>query len=179
MLRALKFRTYGREKNKAWRLMMETEVNKFGHVAFSKHGLPALEHSYESVTVQFTGLHDCCNREIWEGDIVRLTIEGYAIVDKNDDYGREQTYQETVCVKFEDGCFKFGDDWLGSDTDVWEEQDFIIKFEVIGNRFQNPELLENTESAKHILYISFGLMAYGLVALITSLILYHIARLEN
>lgn len=83
----------------------------------------------DKILMQFTGLKDILDKEIYEGDIVEC------------DYGFGK-------VIFNAGCFMV--EWL-SDTDVYMEFVFSRKgmynrtngerFKIIGNIFQNPELL--------------------------------------
>jgi uncharacterized phage protein (TIGR01671 family) len=89
----------------------------------------------ETPLMQFTGLHDKNRREIYEGDIVEMT----------DPYGENNLNSE---IKYENGAFTVeADGWFGmGETDVtavgWaQEQDILI--EVIGNIYENPELLNN------------------------------------
>jgi len=75
------------------------------------------------ILMQYTGIQDKIGKDIYEDDIVRL-------IDKRmpKDY-REQI----VTVDFENGCFMFG----GFFPHGLEGQEV----EVIGNIYQNPELL--------------------------------------
>lgn len=74
--------------------------------------------------MQFTGLKDKNGKEIYEGDIVRL----------------EQWEPEIYEVVFNRGGFCF----RHSDTDVfYHDAKYIEKGEVIGNIYENPELLQD------------------------------------
>ncbi|NFH34504.1 DNA-packaging protein [Clostridium sporogenes] len=88
--------------------------------------------SLEAVEMQYTGLKDISNKEIYEGDILQ---GGY--VNKLTGGFESRLY----IVEFEKGTFKgkligespYGDTWLN----------FINKKSyVIGNIYENPELLE-------------------------------------
>ncbi len=85
-------------------------------------------HSY--IFLQFTGLKDKNGLDIYEGDV----IKGFADFTENDkDVGFEAIYEFTDVVKYQ-GCGFY-----------CENADFPLdqyqKLEIIGNLFQNPELL--------------------------------------
>jgi len=72
--------------------------------------------------MQYTGLKDKNGREIWEGDIVKL----------------EQWSPKVYRVGFNRGAFCF----YKSETDAYyNDCKYLEKCEVIGNIYQNPELL--------------------------------------
>jgi uncharacterized phage protein (TIGR01671 family) len=73
--------------------------------------------------MQFTGLKDKNGREIYEGDIVAHAIEGYTT--------------PLSVVEFKDGMFVFTDSEYS--TELIESLDYC---EVIGNIYENPELLK-------------------------------------
>jgi len=79
-------------------------------------------HEVDPETVgQYTGLKDKNGIEIYEGDIIR--IEGFS---------------EPMTVYFKDGCFGWGKQHYGK----YSFDPFgIEQLEVIGNIFDNPELL--------------------------------------
>ena len=75
---------------------------------------------------QYAGLTDKKGKKIWENDIVDTFEESSKEILRN-------------VVKFEDGCFKvFKEHYLPMDFDSYEKTDL----KVIGNIFDNPELLE-------------------------------------
>lgn len=80
----------------------------------------------ETVT-QFTGLYDTNGREIYEGDIVRLT--------------NKNLEKDVIChVVFRAGSFMYRDSIHG-DWHMCSEHILLFEVEVIGNIFDNPELL--------------------------------------
>ena len=79
----------------------------------------------EMMLMQYTGLHDKNGKEIYEGDIIKVKMydgkyENYKIVFRN---------AEFEAINEDDTNFIA--------TDVWN-----IYTEVIGNIYENPELLE-------------------------------------
>lgn len=89
----------------------------------------------DCVLMQYTGLKDKNGKEIYEGDICEVRYE----YDLNEsDYCEGESKSEVV---FRDGCFCFGKsgDGLLSQTVASYLPNNI---EVVGNVYENPELLE-------------------------------------
>jgi len=78
--------------------------------------------------MQYTGLHDKNNKEIYESDLLRHT---------------ELTSSPPREVKWYRGSFGLRFDW-GFDGlyERAENSESISCYEIIGNRFENPELLK-------------------------------------
>jgi uncharacterized phage protein (TIGR01671 family) len=70
------------------------------------------------IPLQYTGLKDRNGKEIYEGDIVRITIAGFGI-------------EKDIAIKWEDGKY----------TEPMFED---YHREVIGNIYEDPELLGST-----------------------------------
>ncbi len=120
-MRAIKFRAWDKDL-KCW-------YNDFCHLVICLDGTPINMQNGESLSTyelsQFTGLRDKNGKEIFEGDIVSLGC-----------YGEAKGYPAQVV--FQSGCFTFdcidGSGWM-----TWVEVDEI---KVIGNIYENPELIE-------------------------------------
>ena len=81
----------------------------------------------EMILMQFTGLHDKNGKKIYEGDIVKAKW-----FDKTEVIGE---------IYFSMGCF------ILANSSVSDNQLFIFKnLEVIGNIYENPELLERSSN---------------------------------
>jgi len=92
----------------------------------------------ETILMQFTGLKDKNGKKIYEGDILR-----FSVIDID-----ENTFEAGVehsAVAFQLGCFvrKVGDIfdhlklvWVSEEGDVLEDE------EIIGNIYENPELIK-------------------------------------
>lgn len=90
------------------------------------HTFPAID----SVLMHSTGLKDKNGVEIFEGDVLTRNVQPCKMVNPiKDGYG---------VVRFENGMFKLGSISLVT---------FISKMEVIGNIYENPELLEQADES--------------------------------
>lgn len=106
--------------------------------------------------MQFTGLHDKNGKEIWEGDILKGTsyLYGYDLPSDKDGKKKQFDYLGQV---FWEGQADVGLCWMVGDKDggAWELRQTVhrntIEFstgEVIGNVWENPELLPNQPKGK-------------------------------
>ncbi len=83
----------------------------------------------DMLLMQYTGLHDKNGKEIYEGDIVKV---------------RKYSSFETEVVKFDKGCFYAGMHY-GSSTRTTLKLIQPKMTEVIGNIYENKELLNETD----------------------------------
>jgi uncharacterized phage protein (TIGR01671 family) len=91
----------------------------------------SIDYSEEYELMQFTGLHDKNGKEIYEGDILKLQ---YPV---NYGFAGKYNHEIIVTILFDNGSFWFKGDGY---TDCnWH---FYNEYEVIGNIYENPELLK-------------------------------------
>ena len=83
-----------------------------------------LEHKDDFELMQYTNLKDKNGKEIYEGDIVGDNEMIFGV------------------IIFDEGCFKI-DAFSKSQMPSSVNQDRANHWKIIGNKFENPELLEN------------------------------------
>ena len=87
---------------------------------------------YYQTLMQFTGLLDCEDKKIFEGDILELDDKWLKLIESR---------RKNVLVGFHEGSFMFGrsniTDYMNSY--LWMSSKYC---KIIGNIHQNPELLE-------------------------------------
>ncbi len=123
--RKIKFRVWDRA-DKKWIHGPGEEVNLFGECILMGEFMPvSLGKLNDCVALQFTGLTDSKNQEIYEGDIIRFESEpGEKITRK---------------IVFESGRFGI---WRGEKTSSFLLSPWTDTCEIVGNIFENSELLE-------------------------------------
>lgn len=114
MKRVIKFRAY-------------TEISN--EVLGMKYDVP---HDYNDTVMQFTGLLDCNGKEIYEGDILSGGFTSMKGTHK------EQYIPYKDVVSWEEICDSYVDrqSYVGYEKSRWENM------EIIGNIYQNPELIK-------------------------------------
>jgi len=131
-MREIKFRAWDKTQKS-----MTTDITfKFIKEAFDKYmlneGLKAIIKEEVLELMQYTGLKDKNGKEIYEGDIVKVC-----------NHLREEPKELIREVFFQDGFFGI--------IDEYDKEDWLCAWdikEVIGNKFENPELLEEIRGLK-------------------------------
>lgn len=137
--RVIKFRAW-EERSKTMHYNLSWYSDNGGAVMAQERPL------INALLLQFTGLHDKHGVEIYEGDVCRVLYTDWPSK-SNDDPRTLDQYLKDISrlasvefVAFE-WCFNFGKNRFGE----FEYGSFIVgiygKIEVIGNIYQNPELL--------------------------------------
>lgn len=91
-----------------------------------QNGCGSLREDSDYVLMQYTGLKDKNGKEIYEGDIVRLGTYTKGVVEYSDEYA-QFIIINTNTIEYE-----------------YEPLADYTKIEIIGNKWDNPELLKNT-----------------------------------
>ena len=97
----------------------------------------------DAVFQQYTGLKDSKGVEIYEGDFVKAlpaTRYGMGIDQGQYDY---MLLQKLKIVLYLDGSYKLFDKIPHNKSDLVENYYIDANIEIIGNIFENPELLKN------------------------------------
>ena len=124
-MREIKFRAWDKENEKMMKVSSLHLENK--EISVKENGTFHLFRMQD--LMQYTGLKDKNDKEIYEGDIVLVKPGGTS------------TWYKTV-VKFKEGAFIAslidGEDYIYIFNRGFDSNDF----EILGNVYENPELLE-------------------------------------
>ncbi len=136
-MREIKFRAWDEHLNKMW---SAEEIGKDeltlnpdgrGFVNVNSTSIKLSTYMEHLIPLQFTGLKDKNDKEIYEGDIVKFYIKTIEYIGK---------------VVFEKGAFIIACDKLTDSyvtfIEVDDEELCLIDMEIIGNIYKNPELLK-------------------------------------
>lgn len=132
MMRDIKFRAWdGEEIITDWFKVIERPAQTVGDITLPPYKSPILNNSCPIEIMQYTGLMDKNGKEIYEGDILDLVgkcnSEHFAIV----------TWNDETCAFAVTGI---------NDDDLSDHLYGGNLSEVIGNIYENPELLEVNEN---------------------------------
>jgi len=101
---------------------------------------------YEGVTfklMQSTGLKDINDKEIYEGDVIKVS-NGLCDIDEENPFVVVKWDEEAGGYTMKDFTGEFDTLNIG-----WQIADKLVRVEVVGNIYENPELLEEAEKCSH------------------------------
>lgn len=135
---------------------------------YSEHGDQFVFNIDDAELMQFTGLHDKNGVPIYEGDIIRFKYykvykrwwsnqEQIPIIEEECNKQRSEVKEQITTVVYADGCYILKNGYPLTLVDVARGERFKIgqtnscdteekqwDFEVIGNIYENPELIDTT-----------------------------------
>ena len=127
-MRQIKFRAWDKKGKRFWSQKEMTEIGGF----YYTHGVDPDPEEY--ALMQYTGLHDKNGKEIYEGDICQIwNVKGDKIVENYTGY-----------AEMVEGCWHLVRN--GERTTIFSFAIYCKRgskqgIEIIGNRFEHPELL--------------------------------------
>lgn len=131
-MREIKFRVWDYDTNTI--VYPDSELETI--FCFDKVGLSVYHNNGQEMSsfeiMQYTGLKDKNDMEVYEGDIIRYSSDVI-----NSFHGASEIIRK---VKFKHGTY--GIEGYEKDTHIPFGNILKCKFEVIGNIYENPELLE-------------------------------------
>lgn len=148
-MRQIKFRLWDSKNNCWYEPTFEAYRGKVEEVMISPRGRLTMRTMTELIDesmfpnrfelMEYTGLHDKNGRDVYEGDIVHVWDNGVAVVIFDESLGRGQW----MC-KFKP-AFPDWDEWSAPLYGWLEGNVDGSVFEILGNVYENPELMEVAE----------------------------------
>ncbi len=139
MNRVLKFRAWDKIRREMVNVKRIDLFHKKVGLGWNEYDGVTWRDYTEVELMQFTGLRDKNGREIFEGDILKIYRE--------DIYDNSTEIEKIGKVVFRDGAFflepALEEGWfyiLSSELEYWDNEGY--EYEIVGNVFENPELLE-------------------------------------
>ena len=122
-------------KFRAWHRGYPGMAPKMLHDVFPGDCLRWKEEGQPLTVMQYTNLEDENGKEIYEGDLVKIDAG----------YGGDHFYKECIAeIKYDAPGF-YPHNLNDEDGVVWQDDCYHFKsFEIIGNIYENPELLQTT-----------------------------------
>lgn len=128
-MREIKFRAWDSDEKQ---MVSPDYIGRDGRAYWTCHSIPT---SSEHV-MQYIGLHDKNDKEIYEGDIIKtIPVHSSAIF-------KSYLLRE---IKFQNGCFvasSIDRPDLIAELSYYDRFQCDVEIEVIGNIHENPELME-------------------------------------
>ena len=118
-----KFRFYSKRMNKIGIVISLKPLRKRVYVEWDDTLSGTEDIDDNGVLMQSTGLFDKNGKEIYEGDIVYAYSEGARLI------GAIEYFDNAYCIKTKNGVY----------NSLWTNAEY---YEIVGNAFENPELLE-------------------------------------
>ena len=118
-----------------FRAMSEGKMEPISGYGSASGGVFELDRKFDSPLMQFTGLKDKNGKEIYEGDVVKYEILDDVFKHHGDTRIREVKWDERAGHYFLLGPLP------GDHNPYRELYDFNSRAEIIGNIYENPELL--------------------------------------
>ena len=134
-MREIKFRAWDKRDcvmSAVWNISFKGwEDSQINYIELCGDGTYEIQ-EHEAVLMQYTGLKDKNDTEIYEGDIVLCSEEEY-----------DREFKDTIIFKNATFAFSTYNSYSGGDFD-WYTLEHVCEdeLEILGNIYENPELLK-------------------------------------